>query len=71
MARHIEAMIIEFPKEAARDAASRRPLAPLAGAATATVLILPSIRIERHDEAGPHGSDQGAGRRKRRRRAHS
>lgn len=60
--------IIEFPA----DAASRRR-DDSASAGPATVLILPSIRIERHDDAaGESGPEQRSapGRRRKRHRAH-
>lgn len=60
--------IIEFPT----DAATRRlDSTPREGAAT--VLILPVVRIERHDVemAGDHDPDKGAAPRRRRRRARS
>ncbi len=59
--------IIEFPA----DAASRRREVA-AGAGPATVLILPSVRIERHVDVAsePEPQQQGAsGRRRKRRRA--
>ncbi|RED37802.1 hypothetical protein BJ123_106125 [Rhodopseudomonas thermotolerans] len=58
--------IIEFPA----DAASRRPGSPMvASDRSATVTILPVIRIERHAEAGSEDGPQGAapGRRRGRR----
>ncbi len=60
--------IIEFPT----DAATRRlDSTPREGAAT--VLILPVVRIERHDVemTGGHDPDNGAAPRRRRRRARS
>jgi len=65
--------ILEFPA----DAASRRAETTMGSApreSTATVLILPAIRIERHVEetSGDRGPEEGAApRRGRRRRARS
>ncbi len=65
--------IVEFPA----DAASRRSNAGMymaAGGATATILILPSVRIERHAEdiGGGSGPEEGtAPSRRRKRRARS
>ncbi|CAM5428452.1 putative protein OS=Afipia felis OX=1035 GN=NCTC12722_02707 PE=4 SV=1 [Afipia felis] len=65
--------ILEFPA----DAASRRADSNMGSApreATATVLILPVVRIERHAEeaGGDHGPEEGtAPGRRRRRRARS
>lgn len=63
--------IIEFPA----DATSRRPGSPMVASSdrSATVTILPVIRIERHAEAGSDGGPkQGdAPGRRRRRRARS
>lgn len=62
--------IVEFPA----DAASRRTNAGMFMAAretTATILILPAVRIERHSEgiSGDGGPEEGAapGRRRKRR----
>jgi hypothetical protein len=61
--------IIEFPA----DAASRRPGSTIDGGpreATATILILPVVRIERESETSDgRGPEQGTapGRRRRRR----
>jgi hypothetical protein len=62
--------IIEFPA----DAASRRPVSSMDGApreGTATVVILPVVRIERQPDetSGGSGPEVGAapGRRRRRR----
>jgi hypothetical protein len=62
--------IIEFPA----DAASRRPVSTMDGApreGTATVVILPVVRIERQPDetSGGSGPEVGAapGRRRRRR----
>lgn len=55
MAAIIEATIIEFPKDAAQRLRLQAP-----GEGGATVLILPSIRIERHEDVD--GPAQGAGR---------
>ncbi|MEW6768513.1 MAG: hypothetical protein AB1342_10840 [Pseudomonadota bacterium] len=63
-------IIVEFPA----DAASRRAARAVEGDATATILILPSIRIERHAEetSGGSGPEQGtAPGRPRKRRARS
>ncbi|KQW18535.1 hypothetical protein ASC80_21245 [Afipia sp. Root123D2] len=59
--------VIEFPT----DAASRRTdQTPREG--TATVMILPVIRIERYGEASDgHGPEEGTAGRRRRRRARS
>lgn len=65
--------IVEFPA----DAASRRTNAGMymaAGEATATILILPAVRIERHAEDISDGSGPGQGAtagRGRKRRARS
>ncbi|NEW86822.1 hypothetical protein DU475_06025 [Rhodopseudomonas sp. WA056] len=61
--------IIEFPA----DATSRRPGPPLAASAdhSATVTILPVIRIERHVEAGSDGGPKQGAAPGRRRRARS
>lgn len=63
-------IIVEFPA----DAASRRAGSDIEGAVretTATILILPAIRIERHvdETTGGSGPEQGAapGRRRKRR----
>jgi hypothetical protein len=59
--------IIEFPA----DAASRRPGSAGTGGSTATVLILPVVRIERETDgtSNDRGPDERAapGRRRRRR----
>ena len=60
--------IIEFPA----DAASRRLGSTMGGApheGTATILILPSVRIERDETNGGSGPEEGTapGRRRRRR----
>jgi hypothetical protein len=61
--------IIEFPA----DAASRRLGSSIDGAArtgTATILILPAVRIERNTDetSGGRGPEEGAAPGKRRRR---
>lgn len=63
-------MVLEFPADAVmrrQDAAD-----PVSPGATATVLILPVIRVERHDVAGETDGPEldnasGGGRRPRRR----
>jgi hypothetical protein len=60
--------IIEFPA----DAASRRLGSTMVGApheGSATILILPSVRIERDETSGGSGPEEGTapGRRRRRR----
>jgi len=63
-------IIVEFPA----DAASRRVAPAVEGNATATILILPSVRIERHagETSGDSGPEQGtAPGRRRKRRARS
>ncbi|MCD0419324.1 hypothetical protein [Rhodopseudomonas sp. BR0M22] len=60
--------IIEFPA----DAATRRPGSPMIASPdrSATVTILPVVRIERHAEAGSDGTPKqgdAPGRRRRRR----
>ena len=63
--------IIEFPA----DAASRRPGSTISVApCEATILILPAVRIERHNDetSGGSGPEEGtAPGRRRRRRARS
>ncbi len=64
--------IVEFPAGmASRRAGSGMEGAPREG--TATILILPAIRIERHaDETGSGGGpEEGTSGRRRRRRARS
>lgn len=66
-------IIVEFPA----DAVSRRTGPGVEGAAsetTATILILPSVRIERHadetsDDSGPEQGTAPGRRRKRRARS--
>jgi hypothetical protein len=63
-------MVISFP-EAARDPRSVRAIA--ARAESATVIILPVIRIERYSDEPTGGStpDANPGQRRRRRRRNS
>lgn len=61
--------VVEFPADAlARRAPQDRP--PREG--SATIVILPVIRIERYGEASDgHGPEEGTAGRRRRRRARS